>query len=117
MQCELIRTTWLVNERASFLPDFCIENAHKFGVIIIDEELSPWTQRFEQSTGLSASNKVIRQLTKECYFLVACGFNGSFSDKVCSGLIEMDTLIKDNVVNYWSPHESKTSIQELPKRV
>jgi hypothetical protein len=36
---------------------------------------------------------------------------------VCSGLIEMETLIKDNVVNYWSPHESKTSIQELPKRV
>ncbi len=36
---------------------------------------------------------------------------------VCSGLIEMDTLIKDNVVNYWSPHESKTSTQELPKRI
>jgi hypothetical protein len=39
------------------------------------------------------------------------------SSNLCSGLIEMDTLIKDNVVNYWSPHESKTSIQELPKRV
>jgi hypothetical protein len=35
----------------------------------------------------------------------------------CSGLIEMDTLIKDNAVNYWSPHESKTSIQELPERI
>ena len=33
--------------------------------------------------------------------------------ELCSGLIELDTSIKDNTVNYWSPHESKESIQEL----
>lgn len=48
--------------------------------------------------------------------LLQAAFDRIFTEK-CSGLIEMDTLIKDNVVNYWSPHESKTSIQELPKRV
>jgi hypothetical protein len=32
----------------------------------------------------------------------------------CSGLIELDTSIKDNTVNYWSIYESKTSLQELP---
>ena len=35
----------------------------------------------------------------------------------CSGLSELDTLIKDNAVNYWSPHESQESLQELPERV
>jgi hypothetical protein len=34
---------------------------------------------------------------------------------VCSGLIEMDALIKDNTVTYWGYHESKTYYKSYPQ--
>lgn len=31
----------------------------------------------------------------------------------CSGLIDLDTSIKNNTVNYWGYYESKASLQKL----
>lgn len=32
---------------------------------------------------------------------------------LCSGLIELDTPISDNTVNYWSVYERKENLQTL----
>lgn len=35
----------------------------------------------------------------------------------CSGLMEPDTLIRDNIINYRGDHEQETTIQNLSKRI
>ena len=37
--------------------------------------------------------------------------------RLYSSLIELDTSIKDNTVNYWSDYESKENIQKLSASV